>query len=351
MWAEREIVMKRFLAWWHRISLPQREPDITPAERERTRYARLTSTFSLLMLCITLPLAVNTIINKVTESGPIFAVLGLICLTGAMIGNKLGFNRVAAFLLILDVSGLAGGALIRNHLDPAFVPVFCALVVTVILAGALMPPVFALVVALLNCAIIALDTFLQIHTPYYDQMMKSGGGSLVFGLPIILQIIVGVVIYVIMTNLITTIRRADRAEEIVALQKEIVEYQRRRVQEQQQLEEGIALMAQVYTAVANGDLAARVPLGSESVLWQVAVPLNNLLNRVQRWKGNSDLLEKTLFGIKAVGQEMQRARLQRSPVSFRQPTGTPVDPLLPEIYHLSQQAFNTARSRPITDGL
>src|ERR1051326_9204270 len=237
---KREL-MKRFLAWWYQLALPKRDPDITPEDRERTRYARLTSTFSLLILCITLPTAVNTIINDVKQTGPIVAVIGLVCLASSIIANKSGYNRVAAFLLILDTTLLAGGALLRNPLDPAFVPVFCSLVVTIILAGSLMPPGFALVVALMNCIIITLVTRFQIHTTYYDQMVNTGGTSLVFALPIFLQIIVGVVIYVIMSNLITTIRRADRAEEIVALQKEIVEHQRRRVQDQQQLEEGIAM--------------------------------------------------------------------------------------------------------------
>ena len=104
---------------------------------------------------------------------------------------------------------------------PAFVPVFCSLVVTVILAGSLMPPIFALLVAVMNCVVIALVSRFQIHTPYYDQMVKNGGITLVLGLPIFLQIIVGVVIYVIMTNLITTIRRADRARRLWRSRKKL----------------------------------------------------------------------------------------------------------------------------------
>ena len=337
--------MKAFLAWWYQFSLPRRGPDITPAERERARYARLTSMFSLLILCISLPTTVNTVINRVTSTGPIVGIIGLLCVLSALLFNKLGYNRVAAFLLILYTTLVAGGALLRNPLDPAFVPVFCALVVTVLLAGSLMPPVFALLVALMNCVIIILVIIFQHHTSYYDEMIRNGGASLVIALPIALQIIVGVVTYVILSNLIRTIRRADRAEEIVALQKEIVEYQQRRAQEQEQLEEGIAVIAQVYAAVANGDLEARVPLGSENVLWQVAVPLNNLLNRVQRWKGNSDLLERTVQAVRYASQEMQRARAQQAPVVFQHQTGTPLDALLPEVQYLSEQASNARRSR------
>ncbi|HEY7346924.1 MAG TPA: hypothetical protein VH599_01300 [Ktedonobacterales bacterium] len=338
--------MKSFLAWWYGVSLPQREPDTTPAERERTRYARLTSTFSLLIVCITFPLAVNTIINRVTPSGPIVAVIGLACAASAIVCNKLGFNRAAAFLLILDTTMLVAGALLRNDLDPAFVPVFCSLVITILLAGSLMPPVFALLVGLLNCAIIVLDTLFQKHTAYYDQMVHTGGGSLVFALPILLQIIVAVVTYVILSNLITTIRRADRAEEIVALQKEIVNHQRRRNEEREELEAGIAEIAQAYAAIANGDLETRVQVAPQSLLWQVAAPLNTLLSRAQHWKQNSDQWERTLLAIKYVRQELQQARALRVPPAFQQPTETPVDLLIPEVYMLSRQAYRPTHSRP-----
>jgi hypothetical protein len=337
--------MKAFFAWWYQFSLPQREPDVTPAERERSRYARLTSAFSLLILLISVPLTINTAINRVKASGPLFGVIGLACVLLAIAFNKWGYNRVAAFLLLLYPTIIAGGALMRDPLDPAFVPVFCALSITVILAGSLMPPIFAVVVAVMNCGIITADAVLQRHTAYYDQMMSTGGASLVFGVPILMQIIVAVVIYVIMNNLITTIRRADRAEEIVALQKEIVEHQRRRVQEQQQLEEGIAEIAQVYAAVANGDLETRVPLAADSILWQIAVPLNNLLSRASQWKKSADQWDRTLLAIRYVRQELQRARGQNMPVLFQQPTETPVDLLIPEVYALSQQAYRTTQTR------
>jgi hypothetical protein len=83
------------------------------------------------------------------------------------------------------------------------------------------------------------------------------------------------------------------------------------------------------------------------MLWQIAVPLNNLLNRVQRWKGNSDLFERTVMAARYVHQEIQRARAQQVPVLFQRQTGTPLDPLLPEIQHLSEQVFIARRSRPV----
>ncbi len=338
--------MKSFIAWWYQISLPKRGPDTTPAERERSRYARLTSTFSLVIFVLSLLTTVYGVLTSINPAAPVIEVIGFLCVLASLLCNKLGYNQLAALLLILNTTIVVVGNLLTNPLDPAFATIFCALAITVILAGSLMPPVFALWVGAMNCAIIVLVAIFQPHTAEYDHLLAIGYGSIVIALPIALQIIVAVVIYVIMNNLIATIRRADRAEEIVALQKEVVEYQRRRAQEQKQLEEGITAIAQVYTAVANGDLEARVPLGSESVLWQVAVPLNNLLNRVQHWKRNSDQWEKTLLATRHVIQAMQQAREQHMPVVFQHPTGTPLDALLPEVNYLSQLAFRFPPPRP-----
>lgn len=338
--------MKSLLAWWYRVSLPKRGPDTTPAERERTRYARLTSAFSPVLFFLTLLTAVYGVLTSINPVAPVIEVTALVVATFALICNKLGFNVVAALLLLSSTTINSVGNLVTNPLDPVFVPIFCVLVVTVVLAGSLMPPVYALVIAGLNCVVIILVAIYQPHTPAYNHWLSIGYGSLMIGVPIGLQLVVGIVTYVILSNLIATIRRADRAEEIVALQKEIVEYQRRRNEEREQLEASINAMAEVYTAIANGNLDARVPVRPDSALWQVAMPLNTLLGRAQQWKKQADQWERTLRAVKYVQQELQQGRRQRVPVIFQQPTETPVDLLLPEISALSQQAYRTTRPHP-----
>ena len=46
--------MKAFLSWWYRVSLPKKATaDTSPAQREKTRYARLTTAFTLLLFILT----------------------------------------------------------------------------------------------------------------------------------------------------------------------------------------------------------------------------------------------------------------------------------------------------------
>jgi xanthosine utilization system XapX-like protein len=300
--------MQSFLSWWYRVSLPRKvREDTSPAEREKTRYARLTTAFTLLLFILTALLTPWSLVKSFNPAAPVVALLGLAAVVLALICNKLGWNIAGACMIVLSTMINVAGTMITNPLDPLFIPVFSALVIPVVIAGALMPPVAALIDGALNSALIILIVLFQKHTPAYDQMMRLGMASV------------------------------SVAEEIVALQAEISEFERRQVSDQEQLEKGIALIAQVHAEIAGGNLAARVPLGSEHVLWQIAVPLNNLLNRVQQWKEQADQLEQIRGALAYAVQELQEKRRTQQSVHFRQRTGTPVDPLLVEINYLVEQ--------------
>ncbi len=339
--------MKSLLAWWYGLTLPRHLPETTPAERERARYARLTSMFALVIVPLSLLAFVYGALTSINRIAPWIEGTAFLCALASPLMNRWGLNITAAALLVMNAVINSVGNLITNPLDPVYIGIFSALVIPVVLSGALMPPVASLVTSFFNCLVIVLLTLFQHHTAEYDRWISLGYGSIMVALPIALQLIVGIITYVIMRYLIATIRRADRAEEIIALQKEIAEFQRQRAQEQRQLEEGITVIAQVHAAVANGNLEARVPPGQEGVLWQIAVPLNNLLNHAQEWKWKAELLERTQMAVNYVGRQLQRARLQQTPVVFTQATGTPLDPLLPEIQHLSERASRAGRSSPL----
>jgi hypothetical protein len=340
-----EVPMKAFMSWWYRISLPKKnKADASPSEREKTRYARLTTAFTLLFLILNLLLGPWSFLKAYNPAAPLIASLSAVAVLLAVVFNKLGQNIFAASMLVLSTTVSVTGTMITNPLDPSLVPVFSALIIPTLMAGALMPPVAALIDGAINSMIILLVDLLQTHTAAYDQMMKLGLASVSLALPITLQIVVAIVTFVIVDNLIKTIRRADRAEEIVALQTEIGEFERKQMSDQEQLEKGISLIAQVHAEIAAGNLSARVPLSSEHVLWQIAVPLNNLLSRVQQWKSQADLLERTEAAIAYAVREMQAKRKARQGALFRQRTGTPIDPLLAEINYVSDRSSQGLQS-------
>ena len=132
-----------------------------------------------------------------------------------------------------------------------------------------------------------------------------------------------------MKNLQDTIRRADRAEEIMALQAQVAEHERKRLREKEQLEREVARLAETHARIANGDLNARVSLNEGNVLWSIAVPLNNLLNRLQQWKSDSDKLAYMQQAAMYTAQQL-RAILQTGQRRALSLTGTLLDPMIIE---------------------
>ena len=196
-------------------------------------------------------------------------------------------------------------------------------------------------VAAVNCSCIVLTFVMLPHTQQLHALLGNNGMYSLMVPPIILQIVVAVIIYVIMQNLLKTIRRADRAEEIAELQKEIATYERTRAQEKQQLEESIQKIAQIHTQIANGNLDARVSLSESNVLWNIAIPLNNLLSRVQRLKYDADQYARTQLLAQQIAQYLQDARLQHRPVHLNTHTGTLLDPVLIEVNHMADKSMTT----------
>ncbi|EFH84230.1 hypothetical protein [Ktedonobacter racemifer] len=154
------------------------------------------------------------------------------------------------------------------------------------------------------------------------------------------------VTYVIMRNLINTIHRADRAEEIVSLQQELALHVRTQVQQKQQLEEGFQKIAETHARISNGDLSVRVNLSEGHALWNVAGSLNNLLNRMQRMKSDADMLIVTRQAAYQVSSVLHQAVATGTMTNMHLPTtGTPLDPVIIELNNVARNATSHSQSR------
>ncbi len=231
--------MKKILDWWYALSLPRHLLSVaTPVERERTRYAQLTAGFLLLLICVFIPVSpIMLFFSPASPSSPPIAIgmFGLLALS--WLCGRLGRQILSACCIIAYIFLSVTGPLLTNPLDASLIPVFSAFTIAVVLAGALMPPVAALVTGVLSCLDIVVVASLALHTDTYSKgaqlhLATINVLSVAVILPCLIQILVAVVIYVIMRNLLSAIRRADRAEEIVALQGEIAEYERVRMREE-----------------------------------------------------------------------------------------------------------------------
>jgi hypothetical protein len=124
-----------------------------------------------------------------------------------------------------------------------------------------------------------------------------------------------------------------------------VEHERARQQEQKQLETGLEKIAEAHARIANGDYNARVSLKEGDVLWSVAIPLNNLLNRIQTWKNDADTLYTTHRAARYIAEQI-RLSIQYEQRRDLPLTKTPLDPVIVEVNKI--MATMPARSsRPL----
>lgn len=343
--------MKKLLGWWYAFSLPQRSPASSPQEREQVRYTHLTAGLLLLLLCAFLPLSPIMLFFSAANSSSPSICIGMLCMLAiSWICGRLGRQILSALSLIGFFFLVITSTLLTHPLDASLVPLFGLFTIAIILAGALMPPIASIITCLLSCLDICIVAFLALNPAIYNQ----GGSlhlatinviSLVVLLPITINLVVAVIVYIIMRNLLTTIQRADRAEEIVALQTAIAEHERERMQEQRQLEEGLEKIAEAHARIANGDYSTRIALNDGNVLWSIAVPLNNLVNRLQYWKRDADMLSTTRQAATYMAAQLQASFQsgRRGPLPL---TGTPLDPVIVEINRMGAN-MPTSHSGPL----
>lgn len=277
------------LTWWDALTVPPPPRVATPTERERVRKARFISRLVLAILLfasanLLLLLAVHDLASVTVTSGAILLLLA------ALAFNRRGKIGVAGGLCVACVIFADTAPILLAHtLDVSLLPTLYFLSLAIVMAGALMTPAASFVVAVLTSIVIAGCIYLVPHTVAL-QSFTQGNVTSVLLPPIILQALTALVTFFVVRDLNTAIERADRAEEIVALKNEVIALTRTQAQGRQQLEEGIRQLAEVHAQVANGNLSARVSLASGNVLYAVAVPLNTLLSRTQRYKQERDAL-------------------------------------------------------------
>jgi hypothetical protein len=238
--------------------------------------------------------------------------------------NRLGFVTVAGLLTTVVIIVASFSAILSSPgglLSPDYVPSYDILVLAVVVAGSLLNPAAAFLVALFNSAAIAADFLvLQPHTADLTTEINQDGLGLMLGRPIGLEIFVAVVAYLWVSGTINAARRADQAEELAALEHAYAEQRR-------QLEIGVQQILATHVRIANGDFSARAPLSQDNVLWQIAASLNNLLGRLQKAGQAEYRLQRTDEEIDRLVVALRDLQAQRRPI-WPAPAGTSADKLL-----------------------
>jgi len=211
-------------------------------------------------------------------------ILGLVLCGIALIFNQVGKVTIVSILLIAVVDLGCGLMLLTTPmgLDVSDLPIFDVLIVSELIAVSLLPPMSVFPVAISNIAFIVADLALQPKTSGLSMVLTSSMGFDAIVQPISLQIVVAIISFIWVQNALVALARADRAEEIAAMQQREAEMQRREAERQQHIEVGVQHLSQILVQAANGDRTARAQMSQDNMLWRIGNSLNLLLTRLMR---------------------------------------------------------------------
>lgn len=314
--------------WWLRMtSYGWDQPATSLAQRELIRRSQLASWIILTLLivdAILLPLGIG-------DTGTLIAVLvgagGF--LFAALLNRKGHVYWAGSFLIILICAALLG-AIVS---EPAgllldLMPTYDLFVMAVLVGASILPRRSAFVVAGLTSLLILLDFFLEPHAADLQRDLTTfptaaEGEITLLARPIALQILVATVAFLWVRGTERAIERADRAEEIAALEHAIAE-------QAQQLEAGVQQIEQALVQAANGLYTTRVPDLRHEQLWRIGRAVNNLFSRVQRNSQYEHEYRRTEQEVQRLVEAIQAAK-RGAPPLWPAFSGTPIDLIIQEI--------------------
>jgi hypothetical protein len=304
--------------WWLRMtSVGPDTAGMTLEQRELGRRSRLLSWIILGLFVVDLLLLPLANGAPGTLAAIIVVFLGL---AAAALLNRYGFVTIAGVFIVMLICGGVLASLateVNGQLTMFDMPGYDIFALAVVVAASVLPRISAFIVAIATSVIIGVDFNVQGHAPDLVANIQSQGVVALLARPIALQIIIAVVAYLWVRGTDIAIRRADRAEEIAAMEHAIADQKR-------QLDIGVQQILETHVRVANGDFTARAPMNQENVLWQIAASLNNLLTRLQRSGQAEYQLRRTDEELRRLALAIRDAQAGRHPI-WPAPAGTSAD--------------------------
>lgn len=278
---------KGFLPWWYKLTSPPEIENPTLKQRDVARRSKILSALALflaLTLIMVAYIALTGPNKQIIVTVEILYPTILICLAlnrfrhVNLAGIVLTTALVGGMYLTLVTTAFFRGGLTPNDKDILYLPFFGELV-----AAALLPTYAIFIVAVLNTSLSLVILNYAPHTSAFSQMLVTGSSSITFRI-VEMHFFVALVMWIVATWTLISVKQANRAAELARLEHDLNAAANEKVKEKEQLERTVSEIIAVHMQVANGHLEARVPLktGEQNVLWQIAVPLNNLISRYQQ---------------------------------------------------------------------
>ena len=322
-------------SWWLRLasSSPYR-PQRTIADRERARRSDLIAWLALGMFGVVLivsPIAIDDVQALMVYLGFALTLIVIIAL------NRLGQITLAGGLLVACVPGAVFAYMLSSPLGLTMgqLPNYDALAAGVVVAASVLPRASGFLVAAINSGLIVTDYLLRPHNANIiaDAALYSSATQQTISLlvrPIALQFIFAVIAYLWVRGTDRAIRRADRAEEIAALEAQEIE--RTHI-----LEEGVGYVRQTIARWARGDLKTRVPVMPVPALRNMCDDLNGFIIAFSYLSGADYHLRRLQGEVSSLTVAL-RLWVAGGLPQWPMPSGTALDDILEILAELRRRA-------------
>lgn len=259
--------------WWlHMTSMnPRGRLQETIEQREVMRRSQLLSWILLGLFIILLLFVPAAFTSSAAALLEIVAVFGL-CLIAWF--NRQGWVTLAGTLLVLLTIGATLGVVIGSpdgkvHLID--LPSYDFLSVTVVIGASILPRLSAFIIALLDIALLYGDMLVQPQGADLQNAIYQHGLPAMLGRPSAIVLITAVISYLWVGSMQQAVRRADRAEELRAMQQYFSQIEAERTK---QVEEFVQAAIRALSALANGQKGL-VLLPADHPWRQQAIFINN----------------------------------------------------------------------------
>jgi hypothetical protein len=330
-------------AWWLRFSSSSADnPQRTWHERRQARRSDFLAWLILGMLgglLIVSPIAV----------GDIHALLAYLVFAAGLLVvlafNRQGWVYLAGSLLVLLFDCAILGYMLSSPLGLTMgqLPNYDMLAIGVVVSATVLPQPAAFVAAFLNAGLIVADYLVQPHNVNIaqDALLYPSATNQTISLvvrPIALGFILAVVASLWVRSMERAILRADRAEELAALE-------RRERERTLALEEGVWYVHQTLDRWTRGDLRWRVPVMPVEILEQVRVDLNLFIGQFEVARHGDFLWHRVQEETRHLIRAIERW-VSGSPAAWPAPSGTPLDQVVDMLSFVSTQQVPFPLSPP-----
>jgi hypothetical protein len=299
--------------WWLRLtSSGWNKPQETIEQRERTRRSAL---LSWILLGIFIALFVFIPAGFTYPPAMISVITAAIMLLVVVWLNRRGKVTTAGIVLVAITCLSTFGVLFASpdgaiHLY--FLPAYDFLAVPVILGASILPRISAFIIAAINIVAIYLDLLLQPAASDLSAAIHTYSLAAVTARPVVLLVITAVIAYLWVRSMDQAVQRADRAEELRALEQYLNQME---TEHTAPAEEFVQEIMNAISALANGQEGLLL-LPPDHPWQQQATFINTQLKQFHKLKqshrGNSDQL---VFATETLLHLLQRIQNGQSPIS------------------------------------